>query len=522
MHTGDAVKLIDLGAAYRIDQPAATVYGTRGYQAPEIARPRAERRQRRLHRRAHAVRALLHGTVAPAALRVHAARGPTTSRSSAGYDTLLPRCSSARPRPTPTTASSRPTRWPRSCSACCGRWWPGSRAVASPRRASCSRPSCAPRPKRPTGAGSRRCWWRPTIRPPASWRRCPRAAQCSTTPSRCSPRHPSRPSRCGSARCAVLVDRRTGRRGRRRARKHRSRGPVGVAGGVVPRTAPTPARRSARAAVEFDIVYRTVPGELAPHARAGVRARAADDELARAGWYDTVSSTDPSYASAAFGLARCCTRSAITPARSRRTTACPLTSSACTRAAARQGRPRCSGDGVPAHGRTRRRRRRGGRVGCPRVRNGHAWRCALHRGARRAVRAPTTRRRRARSSVTTFTESDLRFGLEAAYRKLARSLREGQRADRARRRGEPRATSDAAMSVHGVVALPPVRRSRSGPTTASASRAVHALVRRPRRHRRGSDRSGTDLGAVAAVTDRGLVHARQRGRLLRRHRWSIG
>src|SRR4051794_6029936 len=38
MHTGDAVKLIDLGAAYRIDQPATTVYGTRGYQAPEIAK----------------------------------------------------------------------------------------------------------------------------------------------------------------------------------------------------------------------------------------------------------------------------------------------------------------------------------------------------------------------------------------------------------------------------------------------------------------------------------------------------
>jgi serine/threonine-protein kinase PknG len=37
MHTGDAVKLIDLGAAYRVDDASELVYGTRGYQAPEIA-----------------------------------------------------------------------------------------------------------------------------------------------------------------------------------------------------------------------------------------------------------------------------------------------------------------------------------------------------------------------------------------------------------------------------------------------------------------------------------------------------
>ena len=38
MQTGNAVKLIDLGAAYRVDDPSELVYGTRGYQAPEIAR----------------------------------------------------------------------------------------------------------------------------------------------------------------------------------------------------------------------------------------------------------------------------------------------------------------------------------------------------------------------------------------------------------------------------------------------------------------------------------------------------
>ena len=37
MRTSTSVKLIDLGAVYRIDDPAKEVYGTPGYQAPEIA-----------------------------------------------------------------------------------------------------------------------------------------------------------------------------------------------------------------------------------------------------------------------------------------------------------------------------------------------------------------------------------------------------------------------------------------------------------------------------------------------------
>src|SRR5207249_8301359 len=36
-HVGDSVKLIDLGAVRRVDDPAGEVYGTVGYQAPEIA-----------------------------------------------------------------------------------------------------------------------------------------------------------------------------------------------------------------------------------------------------------------------------------------------------------------------------------------------------------------------------------------------------------------------------------------------------------------------------------------------------
>ncbi|HEY2997041.1 MAG TPA: serine/threonine protein kinase [Acidimicrobiales bacterium] len=38
IHVGDAVKLIDLGGVRRIDDPDAAIFGTVGYQAPEVAR----------------------------------------------------------------------------------------------------------------------------------------------------------------------------------------------------------------------------------------------------------------------------------------------------------------------------------------------------------------------------------------------------------------------------------------------------------------------------------------------------
>ena len=37
MQTADAIKLIDLGGVYRVDDPSSAIYGTKGYQAPEIA-----------------------------------------------------------------------------------------------------------------------------------------------------------------------------------------------------------------------------------------------------------------------------------------------------------------------------------------------------------------------------------------------------------------------------------------------------------------------------------------------------
>ena len=60
------------------------------------------------------------------------------------------------------------------------------------------------------------------------------------------------------------------------------------------------------AAPLFHEVYRVVPGELAPRLALGVALEMAGDHATARRWYEVVSLTDPSYTTAAFGLARCC------------------------------------------------------------------------------------------------------------------------------------------------------------------------------------------------------------------------
>ncbi len=55
----------------------------------------------------------------------------------------------------------------------------------------------------------------------------------------------------------------------------------------------------------FDSVYRYLPGELAPKLALAVASESAGDIASAARWYDIVSRTDPSFTTAAFGLARC-------------------------------------------------------------------------------------------------------------------------------------------------------------------------------------------------------------------------
>jgi len=63
--------------------------------------------------------------------------------------------------------------------------------------------------------------------------------------------------------------------------------------------------RPAAAGQSFSDVYRAVPGELAPKLALAVAAERADDPVSAGAWYEVVSRTDPAYTTAAFGLGRC-------------------------------------------------------------------------------------------------------------------------------------------------------------------------------------------------------------------------
>ncbi|MET0626916.1 MAG: tetratricopeptide repeat protein [Acidimicrobiia bacterium] len=61
----------------------------------------------------------------------------------------------------------------------------------------------------------------------------------------------------------------------------------------------------AAAVAAFTLVYHALPGEPAPKVALGAACEAAGDLAAAEIWYDTVSRTDPNFTSAVFGLARC-------------------------------------------------------------------------------------------------------------------------------------------------------------------------------------------------------------------------
>ncbi len=55
----------------------------------------------------------------------------------------------------------------------------------------------------------------------------------------------------------------------------------------------------------FASVYQSLPGELAPKLALGMACELAEQTADAAGWYDIVSRTDPGFTAATFGLARC-------------------------------------------------------------------------------------------------------------------------------------------------------------------------------------------------------------------------
>ena len=158
IQVGDAVKLIDLGGVRRIDDDDSPIYGTVGYQAPEVADGRPLGGLRHLHRRPHAGRADLRVPRLPDDVRDVAAAGrrgaavpAATTRSTGCWQGLRRRPG----RPVPDRRrDARPAR-----SACCARSWP-------PTRPGRGRPA-APRAVRAVrDAGRRR-------RRPLDWRDLP-------------------------------------------------------------------------------------------------------------------------------------------------------------------------------------------------------------------------------------------------------------------------------------------------------------------------------------------------------------
>jgi serine/threonine-protein kinase PknG len=63
--------------------------------------------------------------------------------------------------------------------------------------------------------------------------------------------------------------------------------------------------RPTEAASSFEAVYHSLPGELAPRLALGMACESAGRSAEAAGWYDIVSRTDPGFTAATFGLARC-------------------------------------------------------------------------------------------------------------------------------------------------------------------------------------------------------------------------
>ena len=118
---GDQLKLIDMGAVRRMDDDESAIYGTVGYQAPEVAEVGPSVASD-LYTVGRTLAVLTFDFQGYQKMFAHTLPTPTSTRCWPATSRSTACCSRRRP-PTRTTGSPRPTRWPTSSSACCGRWW---------------------------------------------------------------------------------------------------------------------------------------------------------------------------------------------------------------------------------------------------------------------------------------------------------------------------------------------------------------------------------------------------------------
>ena len=183
IHEGDAVKLIDLGGVRRWDDTDAAIFGTVGYQAPEVPKT-GPTVASDLYTVGRALAVLILDWPGWTTTDVEQPARPGRARRAgrARLPVAVPRAGlRARPR---RSGSATPTRWPTPCTACCARWRRRSTATRGP--------APAPATARPVPGSTR-----------SAGRRCP---------ARCMPNHPRIANRVA---------------GRRRGRP-RGRGPHGA------------------------------------------------------------------------------------------------------------------------------------------------------------------------------------------------------------------------------------------------------------------------------------------------------
>jgi serine/threonine-protein kinase PknG len=171
------------------------------------------------------------------------------------------------------------------------------------------------------------------------------------------------------------------------------------------------------ARASFELVYRAIPGELAPKLALGVCAERAGEPTVAAEWYEIVSRTDASYTTATFGLARCrlaCGDPAAALAAYERV---PETSSAYDQA--QTARIRCLLSGVPGIAELC-----AAAAGIDALAPGGEQHGRLSADLLRSALDLVARDRGAEDRTVTLggralVESELRLGLERTYRALA-------------------------------------------------------------------------------------------------------
>ena len=170
IQTQHSLKLIDLGGVYRIDDPSGAVFGTVGYQAPEIVSSGPSAASD-LFTVARTLAVLCFDFRGYQSNFRFSLPGPGLGPGARHATTRFTSCCSRAPRRIPTTVFSRPGRWPTSSTASCARSSAPKRGGRYRRRANCSPAPCGAGTRAPSGA---RCPVRrsiETIPRPGTWPR---------------------------------------------------------------------------------------------------------------------------------------------------------------------------------------------------------------------------------------------------------------------------------------------------------------------------------------------------------------